>query len=55
MFILKGVVQPYSWGGYHYIPALLGTSDGSQPAAEYWLGAHPNHPSALQEEKGNLY
>lgn len=46
VFQLKGVVQHYAWGGYNYIPTLLGAPHpAAQPWAEYWLGAHPNLPS----------
>jgi mannose-6-phosphate isomerase len=52
MYRLNGIVQHYSWGGMELIPGLIGVSnDQSQPFAEYWLGAHPNHPSLLHEEK----
>jgi mannose-6-phosphate isomerase len=55
MYELKGVVQHYSWGGFHFIPQLLGQENkGQKPFAEYWLGAHPNHPSSIilnREEK----
>ena len=48
LFKIKGVVQHYSWGGYDYIPDLLGIENKDhQPFAEYWLGAHPNHPSKI--------
>lgn len=49
---LKGVVQHYSWGGFDFIPRLLNIENNShQPFAEYWMGAHANHPSWLQNEK----
>jgi mannose-6-phosphate isomerase len=49
VYRLKGIVQHYSWGGYEYIPQLLGEiNDSHQPFAEYWLGAHPNFPSQIQ-------
>ncbi|HEU0063788.1 MAG TPA: mannose-6-phosphate isomerase, class I [Flavisolibacter sp.] len=49
VYRLKGIVQHYSWGGYDYIPQLLGQANEShQPFAEYWLGAHPNFPSQIQ-------
>lgn len=52
IFKLKGVVQHYSWGGYHFIPQLLNIENKEQmPFAEYWLGAHPNHPAFIQTEK----
>jgi len=52
IFKIKGVVQHYSWGGYDFIPNLLGMSNEQQkPFAEYWLGAHPNHPSLLENKR----
>jgi mannose-6-phosphate isomerase len=44
---LKGKVQHYSWGGYEFIPRLLGVTGGDQPSAEYWLGAHPSQPATV--------
>jgi len=45
---LKGAVQQYAWGGYTFIPKLLGFSgETGKPYAEYWLGAHDNAPSLL--------
>jgi mannose-6-phosphate isomerase len=58
IYPLTGKVQHYSWGGFDYIPQLLGTSNSEQkPMAEYWLGAHPNHPSmlALHESMISLF
>jgi mannose-6-phosphate isomerase len=48
IFKLKGVVQHYAWGGYHFIPQLLNieNKDG-KPYAEYWMGAHHNHPASI--------
>jgi mannose-6-phosphate isomerase len=55
LFKIKGVVQHYSWGGYEFIPALLGIDNaGQQPFAEYWLGAHPNHPSTIEGTEVSL-
>jgi mannose-6-phosphate isomerase len=49
-FKIQGVVQHYAWGGHHFIPELLGIRNESLlPFAEYWLGAHPNHPSLLED------
>lgn len=46
LFTLKGVVQHYAWGGFEYIPRLLHLQNTDhKPFAEYWLGAHPNHPA----------
>jgi mannose-6-phosphate isomerase len=50
VFPLIGVVQHYSWGGFDYIPELLNRENKEhQPYAEYWLGAHPNHPAFLED------
>jgi mannose-6-phosphate isomerase len=52
VFKLKGVIQHYSWGGYDFIPKLLGINNSEQkPYAEYWMGAHGNHPAFI--ENGN--
>lgn len=49
MVLLEGVVQHYDWGGYTYIPALLGkTGKARKPHAEYWLGAHPQAPAVAR-------
>ncbi|MBS1563020.1 MAG: mannose-6-phosphate isomerase, class I, partial [Bacteroidetes bacterium] len=47
---LSGKVQHYQWGGFDYIPRLLGTDNSKgQPFAEYWLGAHDNAPALLAD------
>jgi len=48
LFRLTGKVQHYAWGGYSYIPQLLDMPAGKEPAAEYWMGAHPSAPSVIQ-------
>jgi mannose-6-phosphate isomerase len=45
--VLRGVQQRYAWGDLAAIPALLGQPADGGPVAEYWLGAHPNHPSTV--------
>jgi mannose-6-phosphate isomerase len=51
VFKLKGVIQHYSWGGYDFIPKLLGINNSEQkPYAEYWMGAHENHPAFIENE-----
>jgi phosphomannomutase len=46
---LRGVVQHYHWGGFDFIPSLLGQSVPSErPCAELWLGAHPGGPSVAR-------
>ncbi len=50
---LSGKVQHYQWGGYDYIPRLLGIDNSKRrPFAEYWLGAHDNAPAILDNGKG---
>jgi mannose-6-phosphate isomerase len=54
IFKLKGKVQNYAWGGYDYIPALLGfKNEEHKPCAEYWMGAHPSASSELVTPQGN--
>jgi len=56
LFKIKGVVQQYSWGGYDFIPHLLGIDNKErEPFAEYWLGAHPNHPSSIEKTNEKLF
>ncbi len=51
IYKIKGVVQHYSWGGYDFIPNLIGENNSEQkPYAEYWLGAHPKGPAMLQQD-----
>ncbi|MFZ6023523.1 MAG: mannose-6-phosphate isomerase, class I [Bacteroidota bacterium] len=39
---LQGKVQHYEWGGFSYLPELLGiNNEEKRPFAEYWLGVHP--------------
>ncbi len=49
IFSVHGKVQHYRWGGFSYIPQLLGVDNKKQePFAEYWLGAHINGPAVLE-------
>ncbi len=50
--LLRGVTQPYAWGGDRYLAELLGRPPGQGPLAEYWLGAHPGGPAHLGHEDG---
>lgn len=53
IYKLKGKVMHYAWGGYEFIPSLLGISNTEhQPFAEYWMGAHPLAPSELITHNG---
>ncbi|MDE3143983.1 MAG: mannose-6-phosphate isomerase, class I [Bacteroidota bacterium] len=48
IYKLKGKVQNYAWGGYDFIPSLIGfTNTEHKPCAEYWMGAHPSASSDL--------
>jgi len=52
IYPIKGQVQHYDWGGYDFLPQLLGIPNPAhQPFAEYWLGTHPKSPSVI-EKKG---
>ena len=53
IYKLKGKLLHYAWGGYDFIPALLGINNSEhKPFAEYWLGAHPLAPSELMISGG---
>ena len=53
IFKLQGKVQHYAWGGYEFIPQLLGFENLEQkPYAEYWMGAHPSASGKLETEEG---
>lgn len=43
IFKLLGTPQHYAWGGFEFIPSLLGIDNKERkPYAEYWMGAHPS-------------
>ncbi len=45
---LHGAVQHYDWGGYEFIPRLLGVDNPAhKPFAELWMGAHAKAPSLV--------
>lgn len=54
IFKLNGKVQAYAWGGFDFIPALLGLQPTGKPAAEYWLGAHESAPATVQDNGHQL-
>jgi mannose-6-phosphate isomerase len=50
---LQGVVQHYDWGGFQYIPDLLGVENATRrPFAELWIGAHAKAPSMVELATG---
>ena len=50
IFPLDSSIRPYAWGSVTAIPDLLGQVPTGQPAAELWLGAHPDEPSRWRED-----
>lgn len=48
IYKLQGTPQHYDWGGYEFIPKLLGQKPGAKPAAELWFGDHPAAPSLIE-------
>lgn len=45
---IKGFVQHYAWGGYHFLPALLSLENPERkPLAELWFGDHFGGTSPL--------
>ncbi|HKK78018.1 MAG TPA: mannose-6-phosphate isomerase, class I [Phaeodactylibacter sp.] len=50
---LKGALQDYAWGGYHYIPNLLGLpAKAGQPVAELWMGTHHRGKATVVTAEG---
>ena len=53
--LLEGVYHNYDWGGFDFIPHLIGFSNPSKtPFAEYWLGAHPLASAKIQNRNISL-
>ncbi len=49
LFPLQGAIQHYAWGGFEYLPGLLGIENKEQqPFAELWMGAHHRGPAMVQ-------
>jgi mannose-6-phosphate isomerase len=45
---LQGSIQHYAWGGYEFIPRLLGIQNKEEkPYAELWIGAHLKSPATV--------
>lgn len=45
---LRGAIQHYDWGGFEYIPNLIGIKNTDhKPFAELWMGAHPSAPAIM--------
>jgi mannose-6-phosphate isomerase len=55
IYKLKGKVQHYAWGGFDFIPQLIGFSNTDhKPCAEYWMGAHPSAPSTIENTAASV-
>ena len=56
IYIMKGSIQHYAWGGKNSIANLLQTQNPENiPFAELWLGAHPKSSSIINEPPFSLY
>ena len=53
MLRIEAAFQPYAWGSRTSLQALFGVP-GDGPAAEAWLGAHPQAPTTLLDEPRTL-
>ncbi len=52
---LQGAVQHYGWGGYDFIPNLLGLANPDRrPFAELWIGAHITAPALAVVDGGTV-
>ena len=50
---LSGALQDYAWGGYYYIPELLGVpAKSGQAVAELWMGTHHRGKAAVLTAEG---
>lgn len=46
---LRPTLQHYEWGGYEFIPGLLGVENAERrPFAELWMGTHPRGPARAE-------
>lgn len=55
IYKLRGKVMHYAWGGFDFIPNLLGVPNTQhEPFAEYWMGAHPLAASELLTPEGSV-
>lgn len=49
LIALDNAIREYAWGSVEAIPGLLGIPPTGRPAAELWMGAHPDEPSRWAE------
>jgi mannose-6-phosphate isomerase len=56
IFHLNGSIKHYDWGGFSFLPNLLGSTNVShQPFAEYWLGVNPADPSKVIHDNQTMF
>jgi mannose-6-phosphate isomerase len=56
IFHLTGSIKHYNWGGFSFLPSLLGSHNFQhEPFAEYWLGVHPGDPSKISFGNQSLF
>jgi mannose-6-phosphate isomerase len=49
---VRPAVQQYAWGGYDFIPGLLGVANPQRlPHAELWIGSHPVAPARVEWDR----
>lgn len=48
IYLLHGNRQAYAWGGFSYIPHLLGEAQSQEPVAELWFGDHAQAPAQIE-------
>jgi mannose-6-phosphate isomerase len=52
---LKPAVRKYAWGGYDFIPGLIGEANEPRvPHAELWIGSHPVAPALAATPDGDV-
>lgn len=52
---LLGAIQHYDWGGFDFIPDLIGKDNSAQkPYAELWMGAHSLAPSQVVQQNATF-
>lgn len=50
---MKNPIRNYAWGSYDGISTYTGIAvEAGKPAAEVWMGAHPDAPSMVQAREG---
>lgn len=54
VYPIDGVIQPYAWGGHHFLADLTHRPTPTQePEAELWMGAHPKGPAQVHLPDGS--